>query len=591
MKKTVIIFTCITAFVFAGGFVQTAVAPPYIVGGDTLFGGVPYDAARGVLSGTDLDQDSKLEVWLTSYDNGGRITCFEESGTDTFAYVWASPSLLESDGSATSYPRDVHAGDLDGDGKLEMITSIGRYPDANPDNGIYIYEWDGSTDDGYGSQADLIVNLHAALNDSLHESRVEGFSVGDIDGDGKDEILLASNGGSNPIYGTVDGSPAYSEDRFIILGVTGDIGGFGAALVEEFAVSPRDVNKDGVRENALGGGSPQDMVMCDTDGDGLMEAACFSWNNLAMFFLEATGPNAYMLGDTAIVTGLGDSSKAPFLKLANLDAWTLGAAVADMDGDGKDEVYVSGFDDAEIYVITDSDGDALSFDTTGISGRTWIGNSEISILGDGQYGVGATAGLGVFVGGEAGVDDIHMYTLNTGGNVLNSADWTYNEYALLSATSGSVFKFSNVVDLDDDGNLELVLGYKSVNDEVGGGLDPNGNHTFRIAEWDPTIVSVKDMVLIMPGDFKLSQNYPNPFNPATAIEYSLPINKKISLRIHNMLGQEVITLVDNEYKNAGTHLVQWDGSDANGMTVSSGIYFYTLQFGNFSHTKQMTFMK
>ncbi len=591
MKNTAIIFICLTAYVFAGGFVQTGVSPPYITGGDTLFGGVPYDAARGVLSGTDLDQDTKLEVWLTSYDNGGRITCFEESGTDTFAYVWASPVLLESDGSAMSYPRDVHAGDMDGDGRFEMITSMGRYPDANPDNGIYIFEWDGSSDDGYGTQADLIVNLHAALNDSLRESRVEGFSVGDIDGDGKDEILLASNGGSNPTYGTVDGSPAYSEDRFIILGATGDIGGFGAALVEEYAVSPRDVNKDGARENALGGGSPQDMVMCDTDGDGLLEAACFSWNNLAMFFLEATGPNSYTLGDTAIGTGLVDSSKAPFLKLANQDAWTLGAAVADMDGDGKDEVYVTAFDDAELFVITDSDGDALSFDTTGISDRSWVGNSEIAILGAGQYGVGAAAGFGVFIGGAGGESDIHMYALDTGGDVLNPDDWTYSIHALPDATSGSVFKISDLVDLDDDNNLELVLGYKSVNDELGGGLDPNANHTFRIAEWDPTIVSVKDIVLIMPADFKLAQNYPNPFNPKTAIEYTLPIDKKISLKIHNILGQEVNTLVDNEYTTAGTHTVQWDGSDANGMTVSSGIYFYTLQFGNFSHTMQMTFLK
>ncbi|MCK5331808.1 MAG: VCBS repeat-containing protein [Candidatus Marinimicrobia bacterium] len=591
MKKTVIIFTCLTAYVFAGGFVQTGVAPGFIVGGDTLFGGVPYDAGRGISSGTDIDQDSKQEILITSYDNGGRITCFEESGTDTFAYVWASPNILDSDGSSTSYPRDVHVGDLDGDGKLEIITSVGRYPDVNPGNGIYIYEWDGSTDDGYGTQADLIVNLHAALNDSLHESRVEGFSVGDIDGDGKDEILLASNGGSNPIYGTVDGSPAYSEDRFIILGVTGDIGGFGAALVEEFAVSPRDVNKDGVRENALGGGSPQDIVMCDTDGDGLLEAACFSWNNLAMFFIEATGPNAYTLGDTAIITGLVDSSKAPFVKLANLDAWTLGAAVADMDGDGKDEVYVSAYDDNEIYVITDSDGDALSFDTTGTSGRTWVGNSEIAILGEGTSGVGAVAGFGVFAGGTAGVDDIKMYVLNAGGNVLNPADWTYTEYALPGATTGGVLKLNAGTDFDGDGNLEVVLPYKGLNDEVGGGLDPNGNHAFRVAEWDPSIVSVKDIVFIMPGDFKLAQNYPNPFNPKTAIEYTLPINKKLSLRIYNILGQEVITLVDNEYKHAGTHTVQWDGTDANGMKVSSGIYFYTLQFGNFSHTKQMTFMK
>ena len=206
-------------------FVQTGVAPSLITEtGDSLFGGDPYGAGQGVLSGTDLDEDSQQEVWITSYENGGQIFCFEETGTDTLSFVWESEEI-----NPTFYPspRDVHTGDLDGDGNGEIIFHVGRYPDSYADDGIHIYEWDCMTDNGYGTTAAFQVNLHAALNDSLHESRVEGFSVGDIDGDGQDEILLANNGSTNPYYGTQDGSTPYSEDRFIIMSVSGGIGDFG----------------------------------------------------------------------------------------------------------------------------------------------------------------------------------------------------------------------------------------------------------------------------------------------------------------------------------------------------------------------------
>jgi len=591
MKKIVISLLVCTTMVLAGGFVQSGVAPGYIVGSDTLFGGLPYDACRGITSGSDLDQDGKLEVFVTSYTEGGRIFGFEEAGTDTFAFVWASPELLNSDGSATSYPRDVHTGDMDGDGLGEIIFHVGRYPTNNTDNGIYVYEWDGTIDDGYGTAPGLFGNLYSALNDSLNESRVEGFSVGDIDGDGKDEIILSNNGGSNPTYKTVDGSTPYSEDRFIILGAT-SVGGFGASFVEEFAVSPRDVNKDGVRENALGGGSPQDAVICDIDGDGNLEAACFSWNNLAVFFIEATGTDSYTIGDTAIGTPLVDESKSPYLKLANNDDWTLGAAVADMDGDGKDEVYITGYYDDEIYVITDSDDDATTLDTTGWTTRDWVGNSEVAIIGNSQHGLAAVAGFGVFAGSIAGVSDIEMWTLATGGNPLAITDWTHTVFGLEDATSGTILKYNAGIDFDEDGNLEVVIPYKGLADSTAGALDPNQNRAFRIAEWDPNLVAtVKDVIFIMPNDYKLAQNYPNPFNPITTIEYSLPLDKAISLTIYNIKGQVVKTLVNNEFKTRGDHSVQWNGMNDNSIKVSSGIYFYTLKYGNFSKTKQMTFLK
>ena len=419
MKKLLLTIIFTTTCLFADNeFVQTGVAPSI----DSLFVGDSFYAGRGVLSDTDLDQDGNKEVWVTSYANGGQVYCFEQAGTDTLAFVWASAEITTD----YSTPRDVHTGDLDGDGNGEIIFHVGRWTgESNPDAGLHVYEWDGS-DNGYGTEAAFRVDFMDALNDSLAESRVEGFSVGDIDNDGQDEILLANNGTTNPLagWGTQDGSTPYSGDRFIIMSVTGDIGGSDAAIVEEYSMSPRDVDKDGVIENGLGGGSPQDMIICDIDGDGLLEAACFSWNNLNIFFIESTGPDSYTIGDTT------------FRKLGLTDDWTLGASAADMDGDGRDEVYVSGYYDGSLFVITDADGNATSIDQTGGPGD-WTGNSEIAILhefgANGGLGIGATAGFGVTMGGAAGVSDINFLQLSDGGHPLNASDWMLTTHALTDA--------------------------------------------------------------------------------------------------------------------------------------------------------------
>ncbi len=86
-------------------------------------------------------------------------------------------------------------------------------------------------------------------------------------------------------------------------------------------------------------------------------------------------------------------------------------------------------------------------------------------------------------------------------------------------------------------------------------------------------------------EFGLTQNYPNPFNPITVISYQLPISSTVSLKVYNMIGQEVVTLV-NEIRPAGFHNVQFDAAK-----MSSGVYFYSLQTENFSETKKLILLK
>ena len=88
-----------------------------------------------------------------------------------------------------------------------------------------------------------------------------------------------------------------------------------------------------------------------------------------------------------------------------------------------------------------------------------------------------------------------------------------------------------------------------------------------------------------PSVFSLEQNYPNPFNPTTTIKYSIPTSEFVTLKVYNLFGKEVSTLV-NENKQAGIYSVEFNAAN-----YPSGVYFYKLQAGNFIETKKMLLLK
>ena len=91
---------------------------------------------------------------------------------------------------------------------------------------------------------------------------------------------------------------------------------------------------------------------------------------------------------------------------------------------------------------------------------------------------------------------------------------------------------------------------------------------------------------VQPQVFQLLQNYPNPFNPRTTIAYSIPLSGFVELKIYNVLGREIQTLV-NDFRQAGSYSFDFDASQ-----LSNGVYFYQLKVGNrFSETKKMLYLK
>ena len=117
---------------------------------------------------------------------------------------------------------------------------------------------------------------------------------------------------------------------------------------------------------------------------------------------------------------------------------------------------------------------------------------------------------------------------------------------------------------------------------IGAGSDGS---TIGDPRWDPTAVSVNDDSPVIMDGYSLHQNYPNPFNPVTEISFDLPIAGDISLRVFNMLAQEVALIASGNYP-AGLHTISF-----NAVELPSGIYFYTLTGSGVTVTRKMILMK
>ena len=121
-----------------------------------------------------------------------------------------------------------------------------------------------------------------------------------------------------------------------------------------------------------------------------------------------------------------------------------------------------------------------------------------------------------------------------------------------------------------------------------------GKYQYRLKQIDfdgcfaySSIVEVENNI---PTEFSLEQNYPNPFNPTTTIRYQIPDKEFVTLKIYDILGNEVAVLV-NEEKPAGSYTVEFTSHSRDGKSLSSGLYFYTISTGSFNSTKKMLLLK
>lgn len=183
--------------------------------------------------------------------------------------------------------------------------------------------------------------------------------------------------------------------------------------------------------------------------------------------------------------------------------------------------------------------------------------------------------------------ELSAFTANVNGNSV-SLNWstateTNNQgYEINRVINGKV---TNIGFVKGKGTSTQINNYSFTDNNLAA-----GKYSYQLKQIDfdgsYNIYNLNSEVIIgTPVSYSLSQNYPNPFNPATQIKYSIPENGFVTLKVYNILGKEVATLV-NENKTAGDYSINFSAKN-----LSSGVYFYSIKAGNFTQTKKMTILK
>jgi len=309
----------------------------------------------------------------------------------------------------------------------------------------------------------------------------------------------------------------------------------------------------------------------DLDGDGSKEIVIISYDDTN--------------DDSLYVFDLSGNLRTGFpvgVRYARLSSPALG----DIDGDGNLEILVGGFTSTEILYGFHQDGSVIQnfpvlLNHPGSSVN--INTSPVICDIDGD-----TTTVEIVVKTNDYIFALHNDTTTVSGF----------PYFIDDENQSGTFGPSPLIDdFDSDGNVEYV--FASIAGKIhyfDMQLPYNKNfefwnsykHDMQNSGSNLSIEIFSDVnrtIYKNPLEFELMQNYPNPFNPITKIKYSVTELLKVKINVYDVLGNEIVTLV-NEEKPAGSYEVEFDGSG-----LTSGIYFYSLKAGSFSETKKMILMK
>ncbi len=325
--------------------------------------------------------------------------------------------------------------------------------------------------------------------------------------------------------------------------------------------------------------------------------SCFSFLFSQPFPFE---PDANTIGLWHLNEGNGDiafdtSGNSLDGTLENGVSWDSGGMFGSCLMFSADYHRVRVADDSILDISTDLTLEAwIKLDSTNNGGMIiskWHTNTSNP---KGQYNLGITSTnkLICYLG-----DDTSQYIINSDSILIEFDQWTMVSAVYSNGQVGLFINSEQVASSDVPFDSLTILDYPH-DDLFIGDLWTDAYYPYsfdgkidevrisNIARYQITITDIEDNNKhILPLSILLEQNYPNPFNPTTTIQYAIPTEGIVTLKVYNILGQEIRTLV-NEEKPAGTYEVEFDGTG-----LASGIYFYKLQAGNFIETKKTLLIK
>lgn len=221
-------------------------------------------------------------------------------------------------------------------------------------------------------------------------------------------------------------------------------------------------------------------------------------------------------------------------------------------------------------------------------GQTWNETSFLNGTGIYSYGEnseGLWAGAGkLYLTKDAGITWEERSVYLTASLIVDGNNIFQGKEGFAYSTDGG----ATFTDYDEGiTNIDRVLSMLFDGEYIVIGMDGPGIYKIKASELGITTSIEREESLST--DYVLNQNYPNPFNPTTTIKFSIPKQDKVTLKIYDLLGKEIATLVNNEL-NAGSYSVEFDAVNVS-KNLSSGIYLYTLKTKNSSHTKKLMLLK
>jgi hypothetical protein len=522
----------------------------------------PYQSivADEVHGGYDLDKDGNLEFFVLTdhsnpngpgdeYTTGCSVYLYEWAGAE-FVLEWSWFDTLYTTGGA-SFPTAAVA-DLDADGNQEIILGIPHgtgnpAPDVSP-SVIQIFEF--GTEGGPSiPTATWIAGAAPGTN-----TRPAGMAAGDIDGDGEDEVAVGFRA-----YST-----SSTDDALMIFSLDGGFAGPFTQFKTEMIDTVGDY------------GSIYATDITDIDNDGNMEAYFPIYSGAAPHvWYEASGTDTYVK-----------------YELEGIEDGTIhGVSQVDIDGNGSKEIIYGNWDGR--VIVVNGVSDLAAIDSTNQEFVAEVSADGCRGLTAGDYNGNGNADI--FMGGNYGGSVIRMSYIGE-GDILDSTSYVYEE-VYRDSTEGAIRVYSvsfpgdtrgvmhggsTSTDMNGNGEPEVLIGIED-------GADSTQSWIIMIEGNGVSKIEL-DLGAKVLKSYSLRQNYPNPFNPTTTISYDIPVAEKVVLRVFDMLGREVKTLVNGDVV-AGSHTAVWDGTNNSGVNVASGMYVYKLQAGKTQINKKMTLMR
>lgn len=233
--------------------------------------------------------------------------------------------------------------------------------------------------------------------------------------------------------------------------------------------------------------------------------------------------------------------------------------IADVYVDRADHVYITGSNNYDYATVKYNRNGALQWAARYNSpGNLWERAKSISVDNAGN----------VYVTGVSGTN----LNVTPGECVTIKYDSTGKQQWMAKHSGLKPFSFTPIAVAVDSAGNAIVAGSDS----------GEGWSVFSTIKYGNTLVAVEDDSKSAPSQYALGQNYPNPFKPATTIRYAIPKAVKVVLRIYDLLGHEIATLVD-ETQAPGEHAFDWNPPT----NLANGVYFYRLRAGSFDETKKL----